>query len=178
MNTATNTDSGRQTHNSMKISDSMVSAINDQIKAEFDSAYIYLAMSAYFEDAGLSGMSHWMKKQYKEEIEHAEKFMDYLYERGARVIIPEISKPKETYNDALEAFRTSYAHEQYVTSRIYKLVDLAVSEKDYATQSMLKWFVDEQLEEEDNTGGIVRKLEFLGGDKHGIYTVDRELSSR
>lgn len=165
-------------HNTMKISDSMTAAINDQIKAEFDSAYIYLAMSAYFEDSGLSGMSHWMKKQYKEEIEHAEKFMDYLYERGARVIIPDIAKPKETYTDALEAFRTSYAHEQYVTSRIYKLVDLAVSEKDYATQSMLQWFVDEQLEEEDNTGGIVRKLEFLGGDKHGIYTVDRELSSR
>ena len=156
----------------------MVAAINDQIKAEFDSAYIYLAMSAYFEDAGLSGMSHWLKKQYKEEVEHAEKFIDYLYERGARVIIPDIAKPKDTYTDALEVFKTAYAHEQYVTSRIYKLVDMAVAEKDYATQSMLKWFVDEQMEEEDNTGGIVAKLEFLGGDKHGVYTVDRELSAR
>lgn len=162
----------------MKISDSMVSAINDQIKAEFDSAYIYLAMSAYLKDAGLDGMSHWMYKQYKEEVEHAEKFISYLYERGARVIIPDIAKPKETYTDAIEVFKTAYAHEQYVTSRIYKLVDLAVSEKDYATQSMLKWYVDEQMEEEDNTGGIVSKLEFLGKDKHGIYTVDRELSSR
>ncbi len=162
----------------MKISDTMVSAINDQIKAEFDSAYIYLAMSAYFEDAGLSGMSHWMKKQYKEEVEHAEKFIDYLYERGARVIIPDIAKPKDTYTDALEVFKAAYAHEQYVTSRIYKLVDMAVAEKDYATQSMLKWYVDEQMEEEDNTGGIVAKLEFLGGDKHGVYTVDRELSAR
>ena len=156
----------------------MAAAINDQIKAEFDSAYIYLAMSAYFEDAGLAGMSHWMRKQYKEEVEHAEKFIAYLYERGARVIIPEIAKPKESYNDALDVFRTAYAHEQYVTSRIYKLVDLAVSEKDYATQSMLKWFVDEQMEEEDNTGGIVAKLEFLGNDKHSIYIVDRELASR
>ena len=146
----------------MKISQTMRDAINDQIKAEFDSAYIYLAMSAYFEDAGLSGMAHWMKKQYNEEIEHAEKFINYLYERGERVIIPEIAKPKESYTDALDAFKTSYAHEQYVTSRIYKLVDLAVSEKDYATQSMLKWFVDEQMEEEDNTGSIVAKLEFLG----------------
>lgn len=162
----------------MRISDAMTAAINDQIKAEFDSAYIYLAMSAYFEDAGLAGMSHWMRKQYKEEVEHAEKFIAYLYERGARVIIPEIAKPKESYNDALDVFRTAYAHEQYVTSRIYKLVDLAVSEKDYATQSMLKWFVDEQMEEEDNTGGIVAKLEFLGNDKHSIYIVDRELASR
>ena len=162
----------------MKISDAMAAAINDQIKAEFDSAYIYLAMSAYFEDAGLEGMAHWMKKQYKEEVEHAEKFIDYLYERGARVIIPEIAKAKESYADALDAFKTSYAHEQYVTSRIYKLVDLATSEKDYATLSMLKWFVDEQMEEEDNTGGIVSKLEFLGSDKHGVYIVDRELSAR
>ncbi|MBQ3346511.1 MAG: ferritin [Synergistaceae bacterium] len=162
----------------MKLSDSMTAAINDQIKAEFDSAYIYLAMSAYFEDSGLAGMAHWMKKQYKEEVEHAEKFIDYLYERGARVIIPEIARPKESYNDALDVFRTAYNHEQYVTSRIYKLVDMAVAEKDYATQSMLKWFVDEQMEEEDNTGGIVAKLEFLGGDKHSVYLVDRELSAR
>ena len=162
----------------MKLSDSMTAAINDQIKAEFDSAYIYLAMSAYFEDAGLAGMAHWMKKQYKEEVEHAEKFIDYLYERGARVVIPEIARPKESYNDALDVFRTAYNHEQYVTSRIYKLVDMAVAEKDYATQSMLKWFVDEQMEEEDNTGGIVAKLEFLGGDKHSVYLVDRELSAR
>lgn len=162
----------------MKISDAMISAINDQIKAEFDSAYIYLAMSAYFKDAGLDGMSHWMKKQYAEEVEHAEKFIDYLYERGARVIIPDVAKPKDSYADALDAFNTAYAHEQYVTSRIYKLVDLAVSEKDYATQSMLKWFVDEQMEEEDNTSSIVSKLEFLGSDKHGVYTVDRELSGR
>ena len=162
----------------MKISDAMTAAINDQIKAEYDSAYIYLAMSAYFKNAGLDGMAHWMQKQYHEEVEHAEKFIDYLYERGARVIIPDVAKPRDSYDDALEAFKTAYAHEQYVTSRIYKLVDLAVSEKDYATQSMLKWYVDEQMEEEDNTSSIVSKLEFLGSDKHGIYTVDRELAAR
>ena len=162
----------------MKISDAMTAAINDQIRAEFDSAYIYLAMSAYFEDAGLEGMAHWMRKQYKEEVEHAEKFIDYLYERGARFIVPDVAKPKETYADALEVFKTAYAHEQYVTSRIYKLVSMANSEFDYATLSMLQWFVDEQMEEEDNTGSIVSKLEFLGNDKHGVYTVDRELAAR
>ena len=162
----------------MKISDAMVAAINSQIKAEYDSAYIYLAMSAYFKDAGLDGMSHWMKKQYSEEVEHAEKFISYLYDRGARVIIPDVAKPKDEYTDALDVFKTAYAHEQYVTSRIYDLVDLAISEKDYATQSMLKWFVDEQVEEEDNASGIVSKLERLGVDKHGLYTIDRELAAR
>ena len=162
----------------MKISDSIVKAINEQIKAEYDSAYIYLAMSAYFEDQGLKGMAHWMKKQYAEEIEHAEKFVNYLYERGARVIIPEIAKPKDDYNDALDVFQTAYKHEQYVTSRIYNLVEQAVNEKDYATQSVLKWYVDEQMEEEDNTSSIVNQLEFLGNDKHSVYMIDRELASR
>ena len=162
----------------MKISDSMVAAINDQIKAEFDSAYIYLAMSAYLENSGFSGMAHWMNKQYKEEIEHAEKFIKYLQERGARVVIPDIAKPKEIYPSAYEVFKEAYRHEQYVTSRIYKLVDLAISEKDYATQSMLKWYVDEQVEEEDNTSSIVAKFEFLGEDKHSLYAIDRELSAR
>ena len=156
----------------------MVAAINDQIKAEFDSAYIYLAMSSYFKAEGLDGMAHWMKKQYNEEIEHAEKFIAYLYERGARFIVPEIAKPKEAYENALDAFKTAYNHEQYVTSRIYKLVDLAIAEKDYATQSMLQWFVNEQMEEEDNTSSIVSKLEFLGSDKHHVYIVDRELATR
>ena len=162
----------------MRISDSMVNSINEQIKAEFDSAYIYLAMSAYFEDTGLKGMAHWMKKQYAEEVQHAEKFIDYLYERGARVIIPEIAKPKDTYANALEVFKTAYAHEQYVTSRIYNLVEQATAEKDYATISFLKWYVDEQMEEEDNTGSIVSQLEFLGDDKHSVYIVDRELAAR
>ena len=156
----------------------MVKSINDQIKAEYDSAYIYLAMSAYFEDAGLKGMAHWMKKQYAEEVEHAEKFIDYLYQRGARVIIPDIAKPKDSYNNALDVFKTAYEHEQYVTSRIYKLVEQATNEKDYATISFLKWYVDEQMEEEDNTSGIVSQLEFLGDDKRGVYTVDRELAAR
>lgn len=162
----------------MKISDSMVAAINDQIKAEFDSAYIYLAMSAFLESEGLSGMAHWMNKQYKEEIEHAEKFIKYLYERGARVIIPEIAKPEENYSSAREVFKEAYKHEQYVTSRIYKLVDLAFSEKDYATQSFLKWYVDEQVEEEDNTSTIVAKFEFLGENNHSLYMIDKELAVR
>lgn len=160
------------------MSDKMVEAINDQIKAEFDSAYIYLAMSAWFKDQGLDGMAHWMRKQYKEEVEHAEKFIDYLYERGARVVIPEMAKPKADYKSALEAFETSYEHEQYVTGRIYKLMDQAVAEKDYATQSLLKWYVDEQVEEEDNTGGIVAKLKFIGDTAHHLYMVDKELGAR
>ena len=162
----------------MKLSNAMTAAINDQIKAEFDSAYIYLAMSAYFEDLGLTGMAHWMQKQYKEEIEHAEKFIAYLYERGARVVIPDIAKPKDSYPSALEVFKEALHHEEYVTERIYKLVDQALAEKDYATLSMLKWYVDEQVEEENSTGAIVSRLEALGESKPALCMLDKELAGR
>jgi ferritin len=123
-------------------------------------------------------MAHWMKKQYGEEMEHAEKFIGYLYERGARVIIPEIAKAKESYGSAAEAFKEAFKHEQYVTDRIYKLVDLALAEKDYATQSMLKWYVDEQVEEEASAEEIVNKLERLGDIKQALYMLDKELAGR
>lgn len=160
------------------ISEKMVAAINDQIKAEFDSAYIYLGMAAYFEDSNLPGMAHWMKKQYHEELEHAEKLIEHLYGRGARVKIGEIAKPKESYNGPLSVFQEALKHEQYVTDRINKLMDQAIEEKDHATCSMLKWFVDEQVEEEANADAIVRKLEFVGDSHASIYLLDKELGAR
>ena len=160
------------------ISEKMAAAINDQIKAEFDSAYIYLGMAAYFQDCNLPGMAHWMKKQYHEELEHAERYIEHLYERGARVKIGEIAKPKESYDGPLSVFKESLRHERYVTERIDKLMDQAIEEKDHATSSMLKWFVDEQVEEEANAEAIVRKLEFVGDSNSSVYLLDKELGAR
>ena len=162
----------------MMISEKMAAAINDQIKAEFDSAYIYLGMAAYFQDCNLPGMAHWMEKQYHEELEHAERFIEHLYERGARVKIGEIAKPKESYDGPLSVFKESLRHERYVTERIDKLMDQAIEEKDHATSSMLRWFVDEQVEEEANVEAIVRKLKFVGDSHASIYLLDKELGGR
>lgn len=160
------------------ISEKMAAAINDQIKAEFDSAYIYLGMAAYFQDCNLPGMAHWMEKQYHEELEHAERFIEHLYERGARVKIGEIAKPRESYDGPLSVFKESLRHERYVTERIDKLMDQAIEEKDHATSSMLRWFVDEQVEEEANVEAIVRNLEFVGDSHASIYLLDKELGGR
>lgn len=160
------------------ISEKMAAAINDQIKAEFDSAYIYLGMAAYLQDCNLPGMAHWMEKQYHEELEHAERFIEHLYERGARVKIEEIAKPKESYDGPLSVFKESLRHERYVTERIDKLMDQAIEEKDHATSSMLRWFVDEQVEEEANVEAIVRNLEFVGDSHASIYLLDKELGGR
>ena len=160
------------------LSQKMTDIINDQIKAELESSYIYLSMSAYLENENLKGMAHWMKKQAQEEVEHAEKFMEYLYDRGARVVLESLAKPATEFDGPLGVFKEALKHEQYVTSRIYKMMDLAKEEKDYASQSMLTWFVDEQVEEEAAADEIVQKLEFLGGSKSSIYFLDKELGQR
>jgi ferritin len=156
----------------------MADSINDQIKAEFDSAYIYLSMSAYFENKNFKGMAHWTKKQAKEEMEHAEKLMEHLYERGARVVLEAVAKPAAEFDGPLAVFKEVLKHEQFVTSRFYKMMDLAREEKDYTTQSMLNWFIDEQVEEEASADEIVQKLEFLGNSNSSLYLLDKELAQR
>ena len=160
------------------ISQKMTGAINDQIMVEFESAYLYLAMSAYLEDKNLKGMAHWMKEQFKEEAEHADRFMKYLYDQDARVVLESVSKPAVEFGAPLEVFKAVLKHEQYVTDRINKLMNLAREEKDYASQSMLTWFIDEQVEEEASAGDIVSKLEFLGDSNPNIYFLDKELGTR
>ena len=160
------------------ISQKMTDAINDQIKAELESAYLYLSMSAYLEAKNMKGMAHWLKGQFKEEAEHADKFMKHLYERGARVILEAIAKPAAEFGTPLEVFKAILNHERHVTDRLNKLMDLAIEENDYASQSMLTWFICEQVEEESSAEDIVNKLEFLSDSNSSIYLLDKELGGR
>ncbi|HOG18979.1 MAG TPA: ferritin [Salinivirgaceae bacterium] len=160
------------------ISSKLENAINEQINAELWSGYMYLSMSAYFEDKGLSGFAKWMRLQAEEEKDHAYKFFDYVNERGGRVILKSIAEVPTTWKDPLDAMKVTLGHEQHVTSLIYKLMDLAIAEKDYATQSFLNWFIDEQVEEESTASDIVTRLEMISDSKNGLFMLDRELGSR
>lgn len=160
------------------ISKKLEDAMNDQINAELYSAYIYLSMSSWFDSENLKGMSHWMGIQAKEEVEHAMKFAGYVMERGGRVLYKGIEGPETGWTSPLEAFKVAYEHEKYVTRRINDLMDLAVAEKDYASQAFLQWFVTEQVEEEANADEIVSKLGMIGDGKHGLLMIDRELGDR
>ncbi len=160
------------------ISKKIEDAINDQINAELYSSYIYLSMASWFDSMNLKGMSHWMTLQAKEEAEHAMKFAGYVMERGGRVLYKAVEGPETEWHSPLEAFKAAYEHEKYVTRRINDLMDLAVAEKDYATQVLLQWFVNEQVEEEANADEIVNKLEMIGEAKHALFMVDRELGAR
>ena len=160
------------------ISKQMESAINDQIRAEMYSSYLYLSMSAYFQSTNLSGFANWMKIQAQEEMVHAMKFYDYINERGGRVTLQAIEAPPKDWNSPLDVFNATLEHEQKVTSLINTLVDIAMEERDHATNIFLQWFVSEQVEEEDNTRTIVDQVKMIGGHTMGLFQLDRHLASR
>jgi len=156
----------------------MHKALNDQLQAEFFSAYLYLSMSAYFEDQGLDGMANWMTIQFQEEQSHALKFYRYITERGGKVELQAIEKPKHEWEGPLNVFEEALDHERMISGRINDLADLAIQEKDHATHNMLQWFIAEQVEEEANVESIVGQLKMIGGQGHGVFMVDREMRGR
>jgi ferritin len=160
------------------INDKVQAALNEQINAELFSSYLYLSMSAYFESQDLPGFACWMRVQAKEEDFHVQKFFDYVIERGGRVILESIDKPQSEWGSPLEAFEEALAHEQHISSRIHDLVELAVEQKDRATQSFLQWFVDEQVEEEASADQVVKSLRLGAGQPVAMLMLDRELGTR
>jgi ferritin len=156
----------------------MHQALNDQLQAEFFSAYLYLSMAAYFEEKNLEGMANWMNVQFQEEQTHALKFYRYIVERGGRVELQALEKPKHEWASPLAAFEESLAHEKMISGRINDLAELAISEKDHATHNMLQWFIAEQVEEEAHVDAIVSQLRMVGDQGHGLFMIDRELRGR
>jgi len=160
------------------ISKKIQDALNDQVAAEFYSAYLYLSMSAYLESIDIPGFAHWMRIQYQEEVTHAEKIFDYVIERDGRAAVKAWEPPPTEWKSVLDVFETAYAHEQKVTSLINNLVDLALAEKDHASYNFLQWFVNEQVEEEASVRAIVQQLKLFGDSKAGLFQIDRELGRR
>ena len=160
------------------ISSTIQNAINDQIKHEFFSSYLYLSMSAYFETQSLPGFARWMRVQSQEEHEHAMKFFDFLNDRGGSVELQALDQPVGEFQSPLDVFEQSLAHERKVTALIHRLYELALKENDYATQTLLQWFITEQVEEEKNAGQIVEQLKMTGGEPSALLLLDRDLAGR
>ena len=160
------------------LSKKMEEALNEQVNAELYSAYLYLSMEAYFESVNLPGFANWMRAQTQEELVHAMKIYDFVNERGGRVILKQIEAPQAEWDSPLAAFEAAYKHEQKVTGLINELVNLAIEEKDDATNSFLQWFVTEQAEEESSSNEVVQKLKTAGGAPDGQFLIDRELGQR
>ena len=160
------------------LNEKMKKALTDQINEEFYSAYLYLSMSAYFSKVGLKGFANWMMVQYKEEVDHGMKMYNYIISRGEDVKLQAIKEPPSAWESPLNALEETLKHEQHITERINYLVDTAEEVKDRATYNFLQWFIDEQVEEEENDREIIDKLKLIEGSKNGLFMLDKELGAR
>lgn len=156
----------------------MQDAINAQINAEYWSAYLYLSMAAFANSNGYPGFANWFEIQYQEELDHVKIFFDYVLQRDGRVILKPIDAVPTEWKSPLDLFENTLKHEQKVTSLINELYTTAVADNDFATQSMLKWFIDEQVEEEENAKTIIDSLKMIGDNGYGLYTLDKDLAAR
>ena len=169
----------RRSHRHMaNLSKNMVHIINEQINAELESAYLYLGMANFYAEKGLIGFAHNFKKQADEEVTHSERLRDYLIDHSAPIVLKDIKAPKETYEDLRAPLKKQLEHEEYVTSLIYKIMDLAIEEKDYRTIEMLRWFVSEQQEEEVNARTLLEEYDAFGSDLSLLYKLNKKLGKR
>jgi ferritin len=160
------------------LSKSLQDAINNQINLELYSAYIYLSMSAHFEGENLGGFANWMRVQYQEETGHAMKFFKHVYDRGGKVLLKAIAQPAAKFKTPLDVFHIVLEHEQKVTASINKLYEFAVKEKDYASQTFLQWYINEQVEEEKNATDIINMLDMIGTTPISLMMADKQLGER
>lgn len=153
-------------------------AFNEQINEELFSSYVYLAMAAHFETMNLDGFTNWMKHQAQEELEHAMRLYTHINRRGGRVVLKAVGEPPLDFGSPLETFQKALAHEEHITDCIHKLYAVAVEENDYPAQMELQWFIDEQVEEEENTGRVVDLLKMAGDNQSALLMLDREMAQR
>ncbi len=152
--------------------------LNKQINAEIYSAYLYLSMASYLRDQNYDGCASWMEIQYQEELSHAKKIYDYIYDRGERVVLTAIEAPKTEWKSVISIFEEAYEHEKKVTNMINTIVDASIKAKDHATFSFLQWFVDEQVEEEASVDEIVQKMKMVQKSPNGMFMIDSHLAKR
>jgi ferritin len=160
------------------LKESLTKALSQQLNAEFYSAYLYLAMTAYFEFSNLPGHAHWTRLQAQEEMAHGLQFFDFINARGGKVTFLPIELPQQEWKSPQDVFEHILEHETKVTALINELVDIATKEKDHATTNFLQKFVDEQVEEEMSANAIVQKQKLIGGDGPGLFLIDQELGKR
>ena len=160
------------------LSDAIQNALSEQIKREFSSAYVYLAMTAYFEDTNFPGFAKWTRLQYEEEISHGMRLFDFVHARGGRAAVHGVDRPASDFDGPLDVFTKALAQELSVTKSIYGLYELAQEEKDYGTQIELQWFITEQIEEEKIFDEIIQTLNLAGDNRAALLLLDRQLGER
>jgi ferritin len=160
------------------LSKTMEDSLNEQINREMYSAYLYMSMSAYATHEGLKGFANWFMVQYHEEMLHAMKLYEFVLHRGGSVTLKAIAQPAATFASPLDMFEKTLDHEHFITASINERMDLAIAERDHATQIFLQWYVTEQVEEEGNDQEIIAQLKLIGANTQGLMLLDKDLAAR
>jgi ferritin len=160
------------------IKDSLVKALNDQLNAEYYSAYLYLSMSAYAEHTGFKGIANWLFIQAREEMAHGTHIYHYILERGALPVLVDIKAPATSYSGVKDLFEKVLAHERHVSELIGRIATLAQEEKDHAVYHFIMWYVNEQVEEEASAGDILNRINLMGNNTALLYHLDSEFAAR
>mgnify|MGYP001097423798 CR=1 FL=1 len=160
------------------LGEKMLNALNKQVNNEMYSAYLYMSMSAYSTYIGLKGFANWFMVQYQEEMVHAMKIYDYINSQDGQVKLMAIAQPPTEFASPLDMFGKTLEHEKFITKCINDLVDLAMEEKDHATNIFLQWFVTEQIEEEANDNEVISKFKLVGESGNALLMIDKELAAR
>ncbi len=156
----------------------IIAAVNDQIQAEMESAYDYLAMSLLANDKSLPGVAHWLKMQWQEEIGHAMKLIEHIHSRGGSVQLRSIGLEQPQWTSLQGLLEVVESHEKHITSCIHKLYELSLSEKDYPLQILLQWYINEQVEEEESVRTIIDRVKMVGETGASLLLLDRQLGER
>lgn len=162
----------------MKLNQKVADALNAQINSELQASYTYLAMAAYFDAKDLPGFATWFRAHSVEETGHAMRIYDFINRRGGRVELKGIEQPTVGYDSALDVLETGLAMENTVTSQIHALFEVSATEKEYGTQNMLQWFLEEQTEEEDLFRNVLAQVKAANGDPWHLLVLDKQLGQR
>lgn len=160
------------------LSEKMAAALNRQVNVELQSAYQYLAMSAFFESTDLKGFAHWFRIQYQEERVHALKIYDFIHDRDGKVLLLPLDAPVTDWESATATFEAALENERHNSTKIHELCELAMAERDHASLAFLQWFVNEQVEEESVARDLLQKLKMVADSNAGLFMMDQELAQR
>jgi ferritin len=162
----------------MKLDSKIEEALNGQVNQEMSAAYGYLAASAWFDSENFSGFAHWMELQRQEELGHAGRLIKYLLDRGGKLKLEAIKKPRTSFYSVMDVFQEALASEEANTESIHALFQLSVDKRDYSTQSFLKWFIDEQVEEESTMQEMIGLLKHAGDDPSALLVLNDQVGKR
>ena len=160
------------------MNETIAKLLNEQINKEFYSAYLYLDIANYYDKLDLDGYANYYMIQAQEERDHALLFLKYMQNNGIEIIFKAIEKPDQVFDSIQKPLEVAAEHERYVTSLIHNIYHECHQAKDYRTMKFLDWFVDEQMEEEENADKMISRYQLFGSDPKGLYLLDQEYAGR